>query len=102
MTSARIYSPAKTAMQSGKAKTGRWILEFDRQSPRRVDPLMGYTSSSDMHSQVRLTFATRDAAIAYAQKHKIAYRVEEPHVPKRRRQAYADNFRHDRRTPWTH
>ncbi len=100
--SARIFSPAKTAMQSGKAKTGMWVLEFDRDTPRRVEPLMGYTSSSDMKTQVRLRFETRDAAVAYAERHGIAYRIDEPNRPERRRQAYSDNFRYDRRVPWTH
>ena len=102
MSSARIYSPAKTAMQAGKAKTGYWVLEFDREQPRRVEPLMGYTSSSDMRQQVRMRFQTKDAAIAYAEKIGLAYRVEEPHKPERRRQAYSDNFKFDRRMPWTH
>lgn len=100
--SARIFSPAKTAMQSGKAKTGQWVLEFDPASPRRIDPLMGYTSSSDMTSQVRLTFATREEAVAYATKHDLAFQVEEPKEAKRRTISYAENFRYDRRTPWTH
>jgi hypothetical protein len=59
--SARIYSPAKTAMQSGKAKTGHWILDFDPEQPRKIDPLMGYTTSGDMKSQIRLTFETKEA-----------------------------------------
>ena len=56
--SARIYSPAKNAMQSGKAKTGHWVLEFDPEQRRKIDPLMGYTTSGDMKSQIRLTFET--------------------------------------------
>ena len=100
--SARIYSPAKTAMQSGKAKTGHWVLEFDPEQPRRIDPLMGYTSSADMKSQIRLTFNTREEAIAYAQKHGIAYRVQEPKEAKRRQSSYAENFGYDRKIPWTH
>jgi len=100
--SARIYSPAKTAMQSGKAKTGHWVLEFDPEQPRKIDPLMGYTTSGDMKSQIRLTFHTLEEAIAYAQKNGIAYRVEEPKQPRRRQISYAENFRYDRRTPWTH
>jgi hypothetical protein len=100
--SAKIFSPAKTAMQSGKAKTGRWVLEFDPESPRKIDPLMGYTSSRDMKSQVRLTFETREEAIAYAEKNGIAFRVEEPKESKRRQISYSDNFKFDRRTPWTH
>ena len=100
--SARIYSPSKTAMQSGKAKTGLWILEFERASARTVEPLMGYTSSADPLAQVRLKFATREDAVAYAEKHGIAYRLDEPKEAKRRNISYSDNFKFDRRTPWTH
>jgi hypothetical protein len=100
--SARIYSPAKTAMQSGRAKTGNWVLEFDPTAPRRVEPLMGYTSSSDMLSQVRLSFQSKELAIAYANKHGIDYRVEEPKLPVRKKVSYSDNFRFDRPQPWTH
>jgi hypothetical protein len=100
--SARIYSPAKTAMQSGKAKTGYWVLEFEPEKPRKIDPLMGYTTSSDMKSQVRLTFETRAEAEAYAKAHGIAFRVEEPKEARRRQISYSDNFRYDRKTPWTH
>ena len=100
---ARIFSPAKTAMQSGQGKTGLWILEFERKTPRRAEPLMGYTSSSDMLSQVRLRFASREEAVGYAEREGIAYRVEaEPEAPVRRRIAYSDNFRADRRGAWTH
>lgn len=100
--SALIYSPARTAMQSGTAKTGHWVLEFEPAMPRRIDPLMGYTSSADMKSQVRLTFDTREQAEAYARANGIAYRVEEPNPPRRRNISYSDNFRYDRKTPWTH
>ncbi|MET0596476.1 MAG: ETC complex I subunit [Mesorhizobium sp.] len=100
--SARIFSPAKTAMQSGKSKTGHWVLEFDPEKPRKIDPLMGYTTSSDMKSQIRLTFPTRDEAVAYAEKHGIVFRIEEPKESGRRQISYADNFRYDRKTPWTH
>ncbi|MGN6146331.1 MAG: ETC complex I subunit [Mesorhizobium sp.] len=100
--SARIFSPAKTAMQSGKAKTGYWVLEFDPAQPRKIDPLMGYTSSGDMRSQIRLSFPTREEAVAYAEREKIPYRLEEPKEAMRRQISYSDNFRYDRRTPWTH
>ncbi len=99
---ARIYSPAKTAMQSGKAKTGQWILDFDPESPRKIDPLMGYTTSGDMKSQIRLSFDSKEEAIAYAEKHAIEFRVQEPKEPKRRQISYAENFRYDRKVPWTH
>jgi NADH dehydrogenase ubiquinone Fe-S protein 4 len=100
--SARIYSPAKTAMQSGKAKTGHWVLEFEPEKPRKIDPLMGYTTSGDMKSQISLTFNTREEAVAYAEKHGIAFRVQEPKEAKRRQISYAENFRYDRKIPWTH
>jgi hypothetical protein len=100
--SARIYSPAKTAMQSGKAKTGRWLLEFDPEQPKKIDPLMGYTTSGDMKSQIRLVFDTCEEAVAYARKHGIAFRVQEPKETKRRQISYSDNFRYDRKIPWTH
>ena len=100
--SARIYSPAKTAMQSGKAKTGMWVLEFDPEQPRKIDPLMGYTTSGDMKSQIRLTFPTLEEAVSYAEKNGLEYRVQQPKEERRRQISYAENFRYDRRTPWTH
>ena len=100
--SARIFSPAKTAMQSGTAKTGYWVLEFEPEAPRKIDPLMGYTSSSDMKSQVRLSFQSKEEAVAYAERNGIPFRIEEPHKPKRRQVSYCDNFRYDRKIPWTH
>jgi hypothetical protein len=99
---ARIYSPAKNAMQSGKAKTGYWLLEFEPEKPKKIDPLMGYTSSGDMKSQIRLSFETLEDATAYAEKHGIAYRVERPKPVERRAISYSDNFRYDRKIPWTH
>jgi hypothetical protein len=89
-------------MQSGQAKTGFWVLDFDPEKPRKIDPLMGYTTSSDMKSQIKLTFETKEEAVAYAEKHGIAYRVQEPKEAKRRQISYSDNFRYDRKIPWTH
>jgi len=100
--SAIIFRPAKTAMQSGKAKSHEWVLEYEPEKPRRIEPLMGYTSSNDMKRQIRLTFPDREQAISYAERHGLAYRIIEPHDPKRRKLAYSDNFRFDRRQPWTH
>ena len=99
---ARIYRPAKTAMQSGQAKTESWMLEFEPEQPRKVEPLMGYTSSRDMKSQIRLSFETKEEAIAYAQKNGIAYSVQEPKETRRRVVSYSENFRFDRKQPWTH
>ncbi|MGD9800095.1 MAG: ETC complex I subunit [Parvularculaceae bacterium] len=100
---ATIYQPAKTAMQSGKGKTGRWALEFEASAARRIDPLMGWTSSDDTTAgQVRLTFDTKDAAIAYAEERNIPYRVVAPSVSAPVAKAYSDNFAFRRRKPWTH
>ncbi len=99
---ARIYKPAKTAMQSGTAETKLWLLDFEPAAPKQVEPLMGWTSSGDMQQQIRLRFASKDEAIAYCERAGIAYRVYEPKPSKRRVMAYADNFAYSRRTPWTH
>ncbi len=89
-------------MSSGEAKTHDWVLEFEREMPRSIEPLMGYTSSADMRSQVRLTFSDKDEAVAYAERNNIAYRVIEPKDRKRRTVAYSDNFAYRRSQPWTH
>jgi hypothetical protein len=99
---ARIYRPARTAMQSGKAKTHEWVLEFAPASARTPDPLMGWTSSTDMNGQARLNFPTKEEAVAYAQRHGIAFRIFEPHAPRMLIKAYADNFAANRKQPWTH
>lgn len=99
---ARIYRPAKTAMQSGKAKTLEWVLEFEPASAHLPDPLMGWAQSMDMNGQVRLSFDTREEAIAYAQSHAIAFQVMEPKPIRRVIKAYADNFAFTRKEPWTH
>ena len=99
---ARIYKPARTAMQSGTAKTHDWLLEYEPETPRVVEPLMGWTSSTDMKSQIRLRFPTREEAIAYCERKGIAYQVSEPKEPARRSIAYADNFAFQRRGLWTH
>ncbi len=99
---ARIFRPTRTAMQSGQAKTREWVLEYEPEVPREVEPLMGFTSSRDMRSQVRLAFDTKEQAIAYAEREGIPYRVFEAHVPERKRIAYADNFGYKRVGQWTH
>jgi hypothetical protein len=99
---ARIYIPARTAMQSGKANSREWVLEFEPSSARVSDPLMGWTQSTDMNGQVRMQFDTREEAVAYAQRHGIAFEVLGPKANKRVIRAYADNFAFGRREPWTH
>lgn len=89
-------------MQSGKARTKEWVLEYESSMPQPIDPLMGWTGSADTLEQVRLSFETKDEAVAYAQKRAIAYDVFEPHRPTPKPKAYADNFRYDRKVPWSH
>lgn len=94
--SVRIYQPTKTAMQSGRARTHGWILEFAPKAKRHPEPLMGWISAGDTTNQIRLRFDSKDEALAYAEKQ--GYRVEliEPHDRKLRPKSYADNFRPDR------
>jgi hypothetical protein len=102
MAVARIYKPARNAMQSGTARTKEWVLDYEPAEPREVEPLMGWTSSGDMRQQLRLRFHTKEEAIAYCERHGIAYQVSEAKEPVRRTIAYADNFAYSRRSPWTH
>jgi ETC complex I subunit-like protein len=99
---ARIYKPAQTAMQSGPARTKEWVLEFEPDAPREIDPLMGWTSSRDMKQQLRLSFDTKEEAVAYAERCGIAYALSEPKPRRAVRKAYADNFRFGRKGAWTH
>ncbi len=101
---ARIYKPAKTAMSSGMAKTHSWVLEFAPATAREVDPLMGWTSSSDTQAQVRMRFKTKEEAMEYAQEHGIHAEVFEPRKRKAniRPGGYGENFATGRRGAWTH
>ena len=96
MVRARIYRPSKTAMQSGRAGTKRWVLEYEPATPREPDPLMGWSSARDTLNQVWLRFATLDEAKAFADKHGISYEVEQPRERVFKPKSYADNFRFDR------
>ena len=99
---ARIYKPARNAMQSGRARTKQWVLEYEPETARAIDPLMGWTSSSDMRQQLCLEFDSAEEAVAYATGNGIAFQVFEPHLPNAKSKSYADNFRFDRKIPWTH
>ncbi|MFU7528015.1 ETC complex I subunit [Qipengyuania sp. ASV99] len=90
---ARIYQQPKSAMQSGKAKTEIWVLEFAQSEARRPDPLMGWTGSGDTRAQIKLSFPTKAAAQAYAEKYGISARVHATPAKTLKLQAYADNFR---------
>ncbi|MDP1556651.1 MAG: ETC complex I subunit [Hyphomonas sp.] len=100
---ARIYKPAKSAMQSGRGNTTDWVLEFVTPGARRrVDPLMGWTGIDDMSGQVRLRFDTREQAIAYAEREGLTFNVEEARERKRLIKSYSENFSASRKQPWTH
>ena len=100
--SARIYRPAKTAMQSGEARTKEWVLEFEPGAAAERDPLMGWSSSSDTLAQVRLEFASKDEAVSYATRNGLAYTVVEPKPRTPIQKSYADNFKFGRIGTWTH
>lgn len=99
---ARIYKPAKTAMQSGQAKTKEWVIDFEPEQARQVEPLMGWTSSADMRQQLRLRFDTKEEAVAYCERHGVAFQLSEAKPVARRIASYSDNFAFKRRDAWTH
>jgi len=96
MATARIFRPSKTAMQSGRAGTRRWILEYEPATPREPDPLMGWASARDTLNQVRLKFATLDEAKLFAERKGLDYTVVEPQERTFKPKSYADNFRYER------
>jgi hypothetical protein len=102
MAAARIYRPSDNAMQSGRGKSKQWVLVFEPAAPREIEPLMGYTASSDPRAQVKLAFDTLEAAETYARNNGIAYTVQPAQDRIVQRSSYPDNFRSDRKTPWTH
>ena len=91
---ARIYKPAKNAMQSGRANTSEWVLEYELETPRRPEPLMGWVAAGDTLNQVRMKFITKEAAIAFAEKEGLDYTVNETHTRKVKPQSYIDNFKY--------
>ena len=99
---ARIYKPARNAMQSGKGKSQDWVLVFEPEVARSIEPLMGYTSSGDMKQQIKLRFDTLEDAESYARREGIAYMVQPAQEPTIKKVSYPDNFRFDRKAPWTH
>ena len=100
--SARIYKPSPSATQSGKGATKLWVLVHEPEAAMQVEPLMGWTSSTDMKRQITLRFGTKEEAVAYAERNGIAYRVEEPKPVADKVFSYSDNFKSSRRGQWTH
>ena len=101
---ARIYKPSKTAMQSGMAQTKKWVLELEYDMAKSIEPLMGWTGSSDTNSQVQLWFESKEVAINYAKKNGIPYTVLNANSRKHiiRENGYGDNFAYNKKIPWTH
>jgi hypothetical protein len=99
---ARIFKPARAATQSGGANSKSWRLTYEPEAALEVEPLMGWTSSGDMNRQIKLSFATKEEAIAYAGRNGLAYRVEEPKPVVQKTFSYSDNFKSTRLGQWTH
>jgi hypothetical protein len=99
---ARIYKPSRNAMQSGKGKSDYWVLEHEPETRRAADPLMGWTSTSDTVTQVKLTFDTREEAEAYAKRKGLAYTVQVEAPVRAQKKSYSDNFKFGRTENWTH
>ena len=93
MKTARIYQRPKNAMQSGRARTDRWVLEFEPSRPQQADPLTGWAGGANTDTQMRINFPTLEAAREYAEREGIAYHVVAAPERKLKLQAYADNFR---------
>ena len=91
---AKIYKPAKNAMQSGRANSTKWLLEYELETPRRPEPLMGWISSHDTLNQVRIQFDTKEEAVAFAEREGFEYSLSEPHARKVKPQNYIDNFKY--------
>jgi len=99
---ARIFQPAKTAMQSGRAKTRHWVLEFEPTRRQQLDPLMGWPGNADTMQQVLMSFESREEAIAHAERRGLEYVIQDPKERHVKPKAYADNFAVGRRIPWSH
>jgi len=98
----KIYKPSKTAMQSGLGKTKKWLAEYISDIDSAKDSLMGWNSSLDTQSQIKIFFETKEQAIAWAKNSNYQFYVEEPKVKKIKPKSYASNFNINRKDPWTH
>lgn len=94
----KIYQPAKNAMQSGRGKIGLWKLEFERNTAKTIDPLMGWVGQKSTTDQINLFFNSVEEAVTYAEKHGLSYRVIEPKQRIVKPKSYADNFKYNRVT----
>jgi ETC complex I subunit conserved region len=102
MHQAIIYSPAKTSMQSGSAKTKFWVLEFKNNTMQTNNPLMGWIGGGNTENQIHLKFDTLDEAVRYAQNNQISYTVKQPKIRNLSIKSYAENYAFNNREPWSH
>ena len=102
MSDVKIYRPAKTATQSGRARSNRWVLEFSTALAQHRDSLMGWAGQGDTRRQVRLEFESEEEAVAFARRNGLTYAVEPARERRVRAKSYADNFRYGREGNWTH
>ena len=98
----KIYKPSKTAMQSGLGKTKKWLAEYISDVDNVKDSLMGWNSSLDTQSQIKIFFETKEQAIAWAKNRNYQFYVEEPKIKKIKPKSYSSNFDINRKEPWTH
>ncbi len=91
---AKIFKPSKNAMQSGRGKTVEWLLEYELETPRLPEPVMGWTSAGDTLNQVRMKFPNKEAAVAFAEANGMEYSVDEDHARKIVPRTYLDNFKY--------
>ena len=96
MSEARIYQPARSTMQSGNVRSRKWVLEFAPEESPTPDPVMGWPGTGDMLGQLKMSFDTKDGAVAYAERNSLAYTVSEPCTRVAKMKAYADRFSHNR------
>ena len=99
---AKISRSTPSAMTSGRANADVWVLEYQSNLPRKIDPLTGNTASVDMRKQLKMTFDSLENAVAYARANDIPHRVVDRPRSKRIMRSYAENFDFDRKLPWTH
>jgi len=99
---AKIYQAQPSAMTSGRANAGIWMIDFQSAKPRTIDPLTGNTRSLDTRDQLEMKFDSKEAAVSYAKANNIPYRVIDRPKSKRISRSYAENFDFDRKLPWTH
>ena len=98
----KIYKPAKSSMQSGYGKTKKWLAEYISNEQTNKDALMGWNSSKDTNSQIKLFFDTKEQAIEWAKNNKYQYFIEESKAKKIKIKSYAANFDTNRKESWTH